>query len=352
MPGSRLFACHRSGPVVASAPGVREGEEIKASTDTAAMTTWTTPSRRARIAEHTILLAGAAIFLTAAISLLVTGHTTIPTSADYRPGPLWTLWLPVAAALLLIRVLPWRVPDTDMTRRVRERLKGRSFRREIALLLGCMVGFYVGDLVLYPVFCLVDASLCALSYYTSKVFFLFITPLVFIGSYGIMRHASGPDLGGLAVRAGEPWRWAGMGAVVAYLAMVFAPWASHPPDLGRVPESYALLVVLALSVVGTSLLEEVFFRAMLQTRLEMRFGRWPGIVLAALCYGVTGIVATSYPDDLWIALGTAISVQGVAGLMYGYLWSRYRNIWLNFLLHTCATTLALIPLTHTLAGRP
>ncbi len=336
---------------MACAPGVRGGE-IKPSTASAAPTTPTNTSRRARITERAIVLAGFAIFLTAGMGLLVTGHTTIPGSEDYRPGPLWTLWVPVAAVLLLIRVLPWRIPDSDMNQRVRERLAGRSSRREIALLLGCMVGFYLGDVVLYPVFCLVDASLCALSYYTSKVFFLFILPIVFIGSYGIMRHVSGPDLGGLAVRAREPWRWAGLGAVIAYLAMVFAPWASHPPDLGRVPASYALLVVLALSVVGTSLLEEVFFRAMLQTRLEMRFGRWPGIVLAALCYGVTGIVAKSYPENLWVALGLAISVQGVAGLMYGYLWSRYRNIWLNFLLHTCATTLALIPLTESLAGRP
>nr|WP_246422317.1 CPBP family intramembrane glutamic endopeptidase [Nocardiopsis mwathae] len=130
--------------------------------------------------------------------------------------------------------------------------------------------------------------------------------------------------------------------------MVFAPWASQPPDLGRIPENYALLVVVALSIAGTSLLEEVFFRAMLQTRLEILLGRWPGIVLASLCYGVAGVLAATYPDDLGVAIAMAISVQGVAGLMYGYLWSRYRNIWLNFGLHACITTLALIPLTDAL----
>ncbi|WP_147280295.1 CPBP family intramembrane glutamic endopeptidase [Marinitenerispora sediminis] len=299
----------------------------------------------ATVVRRWVLGAGAAVFVVVGVLLHATGNTAIRPSEDYAQGQLWSLWIPVAAGMLLVRLLPWRAPEEELDQRVRAALSGHPLRREVLFLLGCVVGFAFGDRALDAAFGLVDPSLSALSYHTAKVLFLLIAPVAIIGSAGVMRYSHGPDIPAVAMRVGERWRWAGLAAIAGYLALsVLAPWTTPLPTPRTLPDEYTLVVRLLLTLTTSALLEEVFYRSLLQTRLELLLGRWPGIVAAALVYGVGAAIGTHVYHGAVLGLCMGIAVQGAAGLLFGYLWSRYRNLWLNFLLHTGTSALPVLPL--------
>ncbi|RCV48093.1 CPBP family intramembrane glutamic endopeptidase [Marinitenerispora sediminis] len=287
-----------------------------------------------------LLVAGLLVFLAAVAFLFATGHVLIQRSEDYASGQLWSFWLPVLLGLLLIRVAPWRTPDGTAPA---DMLRGRRARREVWALLGCVAAFFVGDLVLYGAYDLVDPQLRALAYHTSKVLFLLLLPIMLTGRSGVMGASSQPDVLQRGTRVPWGWRWAGVLAVVGYVYIaVLIPWTTPAPSPGTLPNSYTLFARLALALVTAALLEEVFFRALLQTRLEYLLGRWPGIVVSAGVYAVASLVGTDAYHSLVVDLAMAIAVQGTAGVLFGYLWTRYRNLWLNFLLHACVSVVAVM----------
>ncbi|MFC7330144.1 CPBP family intramembrane glutamic endopeptidase [Marinactinospora rubrisoli] len=287
-----------------------------------------------------VVAAGVLVFFLAAVSLYLTGNVQIHRSEDYASGLLWSFWLPVAVGLLLIRVAPWRAPDGLGPAGM---LRGRRVWRETWALLGCVAAFLLGDVLLYDAYDLVDPQLGALAYHTSKVLFLLFLPLMLTGPSGVMGTTTRPDVLQQGIRVPWGWRWAGILAVVGYLYIaVLLPWTTPVPSPGTLPNTYAMFARLALALGTAALLEEVFFRALLQTRLERLMGRWPGIVTAAGVYALASLVGTN-PYPTWETdLAMAIVVQGVAGVLYGYLWARYRNLWLNFLLHGCVSIVAVI----------
>ncbi|WP_052745540.1 type II CAAX endopeptidase family protein [Allosalinactinospora lopnorensis] len=295
-----------------------------------------------------VLCAGAVVFAAVVLLLFGTGETRVLTTGDHMPGEAWTLWMPVALGMLLIRWIPPWVPEREMAERLHATMKGRAPGPETVVLVACLAGFLVSKLLLDPVFGAMDPGLAPLSYHTSKFLFLLFVPLMLIGASGVMRNSQDFTLPKLAVRVFEPWRWAGLVPVVGYLVFVLIPWAEHPPEMGSVPEHYDVLAALAIGYIATALLEVVFFQGFLQTRLEVLFGRWPAIVLVALVYALTSLVGATFPSGVLNAVASAIAVQGAAALLYGYLWSRYRNIWLNFLLQFGVVTLIVLPVAAVL----
>ncbi|MGI5120084.1 CPBP family intramembrane glutamic endopeptidase [Marinactinospora thermotolerans] len=243
-----------------------------------------------------------------------------------------------------MRLFPWRTPADDFEERLRTALKGHSLGREVMVLFACILGFAVGERVLQIVFGLISPSLVDLSYHTAKVFFLLFVPVMLVGSSGVLRRATGPDLPRLALWVPQGWRWGGLFAVAAYLYFaVFPPWTAPVPTYDRLPDDYQPLLSVLLTFATVSLLEEAFYRVMLQSRLALLYGRWPGIVLTSLIYAVSSAIGLGVDTNPLVLVAMVVSVQGAAGLMYGYLWSRYHNLWLNFLLHTGVNAVALLP---------
>ncbi|MRG27657.1 CPBP family intramembrane metalloprotease [Laceyella tengchongensis] len=75
-----------------------------------------------------------------------------------------------------------------------------------------------------------------------------------------------------------------------------------------------------------------FYRVWLQTRLEELLGSWPAIMLTSIPWSIWHIKIqhTGYlPADVVMAIAN----QGVTGLFLGYLWSRYRNMWVLIMVH-------------------
>jgi membrane protease YdiL (CAAX protease family) len=91
-----------------------------------------------------------------------------------------------------------------------------------------------------------------------------------------------------------------------------------------------------------SVLEEVFYRAWLQTRLEVLYGRWPAIMVSSLLFALMHSSRIDAADPL-LGLATIIAFQGVFGLMLGYLWARYRNFWVIVFIHV-VTNLVYVPM--------
>ncbi|MBB4929481.1 membrane protease YdiL (CAAX protease family) [Lipingzhangella halophila] len=296
-----------------------------------------------------VLSAGGAVFAAAVALLFVIDEPRIPAAGGYATSQIWRFWVPVVLGLLLIRWVPPRPPEQELANRVGATMAGRSVGRETLVLTACVLGFLAGETILTPMFGAVDPSLAPLSYHTAKVLFLLFIPLMLIGSSGVMADSCGSDLPRLATRVTERWRWAGLVPVAGYLLVVPFPLAAQPPELGSVPEQYDLVATLAIGYTVTALLEVVFFQGFLLTRLEILFGRWPGIVLMALVYALASLVGGSMPNGIVSAVAGAIAVQGAAALLYGYLWSRYRNIWLNVLLQMGIVTFIVLPVAEAAA---
>ncbi|WET83269.1 type II CAAX endopeptidase family protein [Amycolatopsis sp. QT-25] len=287
------------------------------------------------------LIGGLLVFVAVPALLLVTGHDTIKPSTDSEKRlSLWGAVIPALAGILLVRAIPPRAPSFLVDVRDR-RVLGRqaSALALIAFLwpLALFVVAIVGD----------QARLVRDIWGLVKPVMYLILPLI---ALRLLRSRQEPDPFRLRTTwwPREGWRWlAPIPAVVAFGWLhVLGPFSAALPTTADYPDPVYLVVVATLTFFTANVLEEVFFRGMLQSRLEALFGRWPGILLTSLLFawlhlpthGQTGSPWTGLP----LTLGAIIAFQGVHGLFLGYLWSRYRNLWAQVAAHTAINTLPLL----------
>ena len=91
--------------------------------------------------------------------------------------------------------------------------------------------------------------------------------------------------------------------------------------------------VICLGCCGMAgLAEELMYRRFLQTRLEALAGRWTGILVASILFG---LMHTFSHGDGALAENAvrAIAMNGTTGLALGVMWSRWRRIWVCVLAH-------------------
>ena len=116
----------------------------------------------------------------------------------------------------------------------------------------------------------------------------------------------------------------------------------------RLPASTLLLAAplsFAWLLLEVGLVEEFFFRALLQERLASVLGsRWGGLVAGALLFGLvhapgfylrparTMELLGDHPS-LLMAVGYAVVMTSVAGLLMGMLWMRTKNLAVVILVH-------------------
>ncbi len=115
-----------------------------------------------------------------------------------------------------------------------------------------------------------------------------------------------------------------------------------------------VLLTWVIALLNAGFPEEFFYRILLQTRLERLLGRWNALAVASLLFGLMHLPsrfvfywlgATRQPViDFVLALAGVVSFQGMFGFLLGYLWMRYRNAWMNVLLHTAFDSLPITAL--------
>ncbi|TDC86627.1 CPBP family intramembrane metalloprotease [Nonomuraea deserti] len=276
---------------------------------------------RSVLLRHLFTGAGAAVFVFAYGWLLITVTTEIAPSRD--PGApkisLWAAALPPLAAITLARLVSPRKPiPRPLTGLPRSRLLKETWTLAgAALLLALMMPIAQG-----------------LLYQLAKILFLLVVPLA------AFRLIRGKDAKASAIPAPVTWL-APLPAVAAwFLLSQVGPLAV--PLTQELPDPIMLIAGSLITLLTASILEEVFYRAWLQTRLEVLYGRWPAIIAQALLFALMHS-SRLHPDALLTSLATIVAFQGVFGLMLGYLWARYRNIWVIFFIHTM-TNLILVPM--------
>jgi membrane protease YdiL (CAAX protease family) len=75
-----------------------------------------------------------------------------------------------------------------------------------------------------------------------------------------------------------------------------------------------LLLALVTIAIAPAIAEETFFRGLLQTRLVARWGRWPGIVIASIAFGIIHLDPVQGP------------LAFLVGLFLGWVTERFGGI--------------------------
>ncbi|MEV0645054.1 type II CAAX endopeptidase family protein [Phytomonospora sp. NPDC050363] len=270
---------------------------------------------------------GAFLFLAAPLYLLLSGNGEVKTSTD--PGAPTMSPAVVVAPLAIGLVLTWLIPPRT------PRLEAPVVRpmRETWLMVASAVAFPViaGGVVLAGV---PNGGWYALL----KLGVLLAVPLTAL----LLTRGSGPP----KQRWHGLWRWLWPLPAVAVWAYTeyFSPLSGPALDPADYPDLVETAIIATLTFLTASVLEEVFYRRWLQTRLEARLGTTAGVILASLLFAAMHIPTHHPHTDPVANIAGVIAFQGLFGLFVGSLWARYRNIWIVIAVHTVTNAASLIPL--------
>ncbi|MEV0899665.1 CPBP family intramembrane glutamic endopeptidase [Actinoplanes sp. NPDC049802] len=281
-----------------------------------------------------LTVAGLAVLAGAPILLLLTGHTSITTSADDEAAavPLAAIVVPYLVGLILIRLVPPVLPVLDIAGGDPRAVLSRQARwLTVVALLFTVLAVAVRAAGLKDVYPLLKV-------------------LVLLGGgWLVLWRIKGGRRPGRAHRERVPRLWYWLGPVPAILVWGYLFFYSPLVGGGTDVSGYAgwnraeLAAAAIFSLLTASVLEEWFYRMMLQTRFEALWGRWPAIVAATLLFVAMHAYRLVEGEVFGTALGLIVSTGGL-GLMAGYLWSRYRNPWAIFVVHGATNALVLLPL--------
>ncbi|MFC7326542.1 CPBP family intramembrane glutamic endopeptidase [Marinactinospora rubrisoli] len=281
----------------------------------------------------------------AALAVTVLTYPVLGAWERGEPSVLWETWVPITVGLFLTWLATLRTPRRELERRLDDVLEGHPLGRELGWLLGALLAFLIGEQAMAFVFGQIHPDYFGLAVPVARLLFLFVVPVLLVDRAGFSMEGSTTGMPRLAMGVTEPWRWTGL---IPVLGCLLALVIGMGEPLTPVPDGVAFGVFVALVVISVP--EEIFFRGMVQTRLERLTGRWSGIVLTSLLFAATYAVLGGYaelprsmPYGGQHDLGLSIATYGVSGLLYGYVWACYRNMWLNILLRGGVITLVVAP---------
>lgn len=117
-------------------------------------------------------------------------------------------------------------------------------------------------------------------------------------------------------------RWAG------WLIVDGWKWQTLPLDafLGTLWVTLLINVLVALG-------EEISFRAYLLTGLERAWGRWPGLAIMMVVFGLVHLPAYMAQEMQSLVLVLAVALAAVMGLLFGLTYLRTGSLWLPVGIH-------------------
>ncbi|GAA4906826.1 hypothetical protein GCM10023405_30360 [Streptomonospora salina] len=255
------------------------------------------------------------------------------------------LLVPTAAGVALIAVLTDHRERKRLDERVRTALEGHSVPNEVVWLLALLVVFLVATPgISYFAGLFFPGVSWEVMMPPVRILMLFVLPLVVVDLGGFTISGYSTVMPSIAMSVTERWRW--MGAVPAAAVLVLAALAINPAPA---PSPVVLLAAVLAVVAAVAVPEEIFFRALVQTRLEQVLGRWTGILAGAALFTATSVYLSELGDfsrqaqQLEFGIPHAIVFYAGVGVLQGYLWAAYRNIWLNILLRSGVLLLRVAP---------
>ncbi|WP_157897226.1 CPBP family intramembrane glutamic endopeptidase [Mycobacteroides chelonae] len=227
-----------------------------------------------------LLTATGLLFVIAIGGLALTGHTLVRFSSDEAAGP-YPLWMPLASALivlLLTRLVPPHLPAIDPLAGIDR----RRLIREVWVLVGAALAF--------PAL-IVTATAAGVPrdavYSSIKVLMFLVIPLL---AFRMLR-GDGPK----------------------------ARWRTRLDRTRILAPIVPVVAWIALARLGPL--------------APPASGRWPAIATASVLFAAMHIASHVHATTVAVDLATIVAVQGTFGVMQGYLWSRYRNIWAPIAIH-------------------
>ncbi len=161
------------------------------------------------------------------------------------------------------------------------------------------------------------------------------------------------ELAPISVRRGQLWPALWMGIAIVLVQCVLGRGLQDIAQAG-LPARVLLLAVplcFAWLVVEVGIVEEFFFRALLQARLAAALrSEWAGLVAAALLFGLVHapgfylrtqatMEALGPNPSIVGAIAYSIALTSLAGLFLGVLWLRTRNFAVVVLVHAAGDLL-------------
>lgn len=262
------------------------------------------------------------IILAASLWLIWSGNMHIRYTADHEGTiPIWNRWIPVLIGIILVRCLPIVLPDYNPLYDYDQ--------RHITIQASVMLA----GAVLFTGFLLFINEWgwdFQVWYAAAKLILLLGIPWIMLRAY---RSSSA-----IRPKSKEPDsipRWYWLGPLIVIIVWVYAHFfsvfaAPHHPS--GISDPVVLTVSLLIGFLLNSVLEEVFYRVWLQTRLELLLGRWPAILLASILWA-SWHIAIQGTGQWGLDGATVIANHAVTGLFLGYLWARYRNVWALLIIH-------------------
>ncbi|MDQ0171254.1 CPBP family intramembrane glutamic endopeptidase [Paenibacillus tundrae] len=263
------------------------------------------------------------IMIFAAVLWLVwTGNLNIRYTADREEViPIWHSMLPAFLGIVLIRMIPYKSQDPMYLQQTE---KKHLVVQSIILLLSGVL-FTVSLIMIDQ-----QGLHFQLYYLTFKLTTLLFIPLILLLIY---RKITGgqPEIISAKPRSGSHVI-APLIVIVIWGYLKFYSPIAQPEGAIEATDLTALFLLVLIGFMINSVLEEVFYRVWLQTRLEALLGRWSAILLVSILWSIWHVAIQG--SGQWdIDVATVIANHGVTGLFLGYLWARYRRVWVIILIH-------------------
>ncbi|WP_299039033.1 CPBP family intramembrane glutamic endopeptidase [uncultured Pseudokineococcus sp.] len=272
-----------------------------------------------------VLVVGLLLLSLSVAWLAASGHTSVRYRADSAETvEVWRRWVPALAGIAVVRLLPVRG---------RPAVVGSSSepaaRREGLVLVAIAVVFAVG---------LHAAGGGEPAHTAGKLALLVALPLLVLRR----RRRRGTAWRAAVVTGSRRWRLAGpVVALLAWGLLAFAsPLAMPGGDLASTVTLAELVATVVVGFLVNAVVEEVFYRRWLLSRVQAWLGPWPAIVLSSLLWSVWH-AAIQGTGDLGLDVPSALVTHMPLGVFLGCLWSRYRRMWPLLAAHGAVNSLGL-----------
>ncbi|SEK25040.1 Membrane protease YdiL, CAAX protease family [Paenibacillus sp. cl141a] len=264
----------------------------------------------------------ATILVAASLWLMWTGNLNIRYTADHEGTiPLYYNWVPAIICILLIRLMPvhWQEnnPFIHWTQQKLLVQSGVLFLSAVLYTVSLLlIGGQGMDFQMYHM--------------VFKLIFLLFIPLIFLLLH---RKISGYSRGLSTAKSFSRRSWvAPLIIIVVWGCLKFFSPLAQPEGTIELADPIVLIIMVVISFLINSVLEEIFYRVWLQTRLEVLLGRWPAILLVSILWAIWHISIQG--SGQWdVDAATVIANHGLTGLFLGYLWARYRRVWPLIVIH-------------------
>lgn len=259
-----------------------------------------------RTVRFTIVISTMLLILISLIYMLVVHNGMVQVSADFEDETaIWQVWI-IALFPLLMTLRPWDKEQIQPLYKEVPKSTWTLVTLAVVLILLMIVTpkSYVFDL-----------------FYIYKLILLFAIPII------IIKRDSVREI--MTIKTVRRWKEPLLVVVVWLVFYILSPLseaATYEIDF------LTLLIGALISLILNAVVEELFYRKWLQSRLEAALGIWPAICVSAVLWALwhTGIQGSGGLID---STAHALVLHGMMGLFLGYFWAKYRNIWLLIFIH-------------------